>query len=167
FEGIDGSGITTQADMLKRWFVKHGRMVFLTKEPTNGPAGAVIQLVLSKRLLAAKNRMSSSRDKTEGLHPATIALLFAADRIDHLTGDVQPMLEKGVTVITDRYWLSSFAYQSVDLDLEWVRSINSKAIRPDLSIYFDIPIEPAQMRRDQARWHQELFEDETLRLVRQ
>lgn len=168
FEGIDGSGLTTQADLLKRWLDKQGRMSYLTKEPTDGPAGAIIRLALSHRLLAARNRMRSAPTQVEGLHPATIALLFAADRVDHVTGDVIPMLEKGVTVISDRYWLSSFAYQSVDLDLSWVRQINFMARAPDLTIFLDIPVEIARKRIDAHRWHVELFEDlDKLTVVRE
>ncbi len=158
-EGIDGSGLTTQADLLKRWLEKQGRMTYLTKEPTDGPAGAIIRLTLSRRLIGARSRLNSSASQSIGLDPATIALLFAADRIDHLTGDVRPKLDKGINVICDRYWLSSFAYQAVDLDLEWVRQINSKAITPDLTIFLDIPVEIARKRIDTHRWHVELFED--------
>jgi len=167
FEGIDGSGLTTQVDLLRRALDKQGWMSFLTKEPTDGPAGGIIRLVLRHRLLAARNRMTASRSKAggpqqiepEGLNPATVALLFAADRMDHLSGDVIPMLEQGVTVITDRYWLSSFAYQTAgDLELDWVRQINSKALRPDLTLFFDVPVGVARKRIDANRWHAELYE---------
>jgi dTMP kinase len=165
-EGVDGSGLTTQVDLLKRDLDKQGWMSYLTKEPTDGPAGAIIRLVLRHRLLAAKNRMTSSRSRSdsdgqqlEGLNPATVALLFAADRMDHLTGDIIPMLEKGVTVVSDRYWLSSFAYQTAsNLELNWIREINSKAIRPDLTLFFDVPVEIARKRIDANRWHAELYE---------
>lgn len=88
-----------------------------------------------------------------------MALLFAADRMDHVITDIQPKLDKGISVIADRYWLSSFAYQTVELELEWVRQINSRALSPDLTIFLDVPVEIAKKRMDAQRWHVELFEE--------
>ncbi len=159
FEGIDGSGLTTQAERLKGWFDKQNRLAYLTKEPTDGPAGAIIRLALSKRLLSPRNRINTSDQDLSSLDAATMALLFAADRMDHVITDIQPKLDKGISVIADRYWLSSFAYQTVELELEWVRQINSRALSPDLTIFLDVPVEIAKKRMDAQRWHVELFEE--------
>src|SRR5713101_4941427 len=92
FEGIDGSGLTTQAELLRKFFDKLNRLSYLTKEPTDGPAGAIIRLALSKRLLSPRNRINASHQDFCDLDGATIALLFAADRMDHLVTDIIPKL---------------------------------------------------------------------------
>lgn len=153
FEGIDGSGLTTQAGFLRGWIESQGRECYLTKEPSDGPAGSVIRLVLANRL---------------SLGPEALALLFAADRVDHLTTDVVPKLSAGVNVISDRYYLSSFAYQSLDCDLPWLYDINRLATTPDLTILINTPPEISVKRIQRNRWHVELFEDvSTLERVRQ
>lgn len=144
FEGIDGSGLTTQAELVKKYLEKEGWVVYLTKEPTDGPSGAQIRLALAKRV---------------NISPEALALLFAADRMDHLNEDIIPKIESGVTVLCDRYYLSSFAYQLVDMDIEWLRQINSKCIKPDLTILFEIPPLISQRRMKQQRWHVELYEE--------
>lgn len=154
-EGVDGSGITTQASLLKTWLEEneaiYGR-TFFTKEPTDGPAGGQIRLALSKRLKPLDERM--------------MALLFAADRIDHLycTGEneqnsgIAAKLAKGINVVSDRYYLSSFAYQSLEVDLTWLRQINAFCIKPDLTILLQLPISESVERRSRARFHEELYE---------
>lgn len=145
FEGIDGSGLTTQALLLKNWLQDKGYETYLTKEPTDGPAGLQIRLALSGRL---------------SLTPETLALLFAADRMDHLQNDIIPKIENGVIVICDRYFLSSYAYQSLDLELEWVERINSKCMFPDLIFILDAPVLVCRRRMQKQRWHIELYEEE-------
>ena len=159
FEGIDGSGLTTQAELLKKWLDKQSSFPYLTKEPSDGPVGALIRLALSKRLLSPRNRINAAFQELSSLDSGTMALLFAADRMDHLVTDILPKLDNGITVIADRYWLSSFAYQTVDLDLDWVREINSKCQPPDLTIFLDVPVEMAKKRMVAQRWHVELYED--------
>ena len=104
-EGIDGSGKSTQAEMLGRWHRDRGLPVLVTHEPTFGPIGSVIHQVLTNRLVV--------RGITGPRFPAwtTMALLFAADRLDHLESEILPNLLDGVTVISDRYYLSNIAYQ--------------------------------------------------------
>lgn len=145
FEGIDGAGLTTQSSILKNWLDEQGLAAFSTKEPTDGPIGGTIRLALSKRLT---------------MKPAALALSFAADRMDHLETEIIPKIEKGVIVISDRYYLSSFAYQMLDLDLQWIRQLNSKALKPDLTILLDVPAGVSQWRMKRMRWHVELFEEE-------
>jgi dTMP kinase len=167
-EGIDGAGVTTQAELLQRKleddilpFIKedveygNGPHTHLTKEPTDGPAGGQIRVALSERL---------------ELDTETLALFFATDRRDHVEREIEPMLEDGYIVIADRYYLSSYAYQldGVGGDLEWLRAINSKSISPDLTILLDVEVDTSERRRDQSRLTEELTEDrETLETVRE
>lgn len=161
FEGIDGSGISTQADLLRNSLLAEGRECYLTKEPTDGPAGAMIRLALAKRL-------SYGSVRAAGLDQVTLAMLFGADRMDHLTTDILPKIEQGVNVIVDRYYLSSFAYQGLDIDLGWLRTLNHFARVPDLTIIVDTPAQIAVKRMQRQRWHVELYEDaDKLEQVRQ
>ena len=100
---------------------------------------------------------------------ATMALLFAADRLDHLDSLIVRNLMDGVTVISDRFDLSSIAYQSItsaaEVDpsvVEWVQTINGRARRPDLTIVLDVRPEIAARRREQRSYSTELYEDSVL-----
>ncbi|MFZ5925475.1 MAG: dTMP kinase, partial [Bacillota bacterium] len=154
-EGIDGSGVTTEAHKLKEYVTtKLNLPVHLTKEPTDGPVGGLIRTILARRVGAP-----SRNGKFESVDPRCLALLFAADRVDHLETDIRPKLEGGVVVICDRYYLSSLAYQSLNVERRWLEQINSKCITPDLTIYLQVPPLVAERRRNQARWHVELYEE--------
>jgi dTMP kinase len=87
-----------------------------------------------------------------------MALLFAADRTDHIAQQVLPVLEQGITVISDRYVLSSIAYQGLELDAEFVESINRAAPAPDVTLFLDVPPKVAQQRRHAARSREELYD---------
>jgi dTMP kinase len=97
-----------------------------------------------------------------------MALLFAADRVDHLDAEVIPNLMDGVTVITDRYDYSSVAYQSLTAGgnrediITWVRTLNAQARRPDLTLVLDVDPENAANRRQTRSGSRELFEEEEL-----
>ena len=96
-----------------------------------------------------------------------MALFFAADRMDHLNNEVIPKLRDGIHVIADRYYHSSFAYQSVELDLDWIRKINEHALVPDITFFLDVPPPVCIQRMHAQRWHVELYEDlATLEKVR-
>lgn len=156
-EGIDGSGSTTHAKRLGDALADAGNDVRLTAEPTQGPVGSLIRQVLQHRVVMPGGNGSRS------FAWSTMALLFAADRLDHLHSYVLPALEQGAVVITDRYDLSSLAYQSVTAPggvdvLPWIRSLNARAIRPDLTIVLDVPPEVAAERRKQRGALEELFE---------
>jgi len=164
FEGLDGSGQTTQAQLLTKWFgEKRGQLAYYTKEPTDGPVGALLKLSLSKRLVSAR-----SNQKQEPIDEITMALFFAADRQDHLANDIVPKLKSGIHVIADRYYLSSLAYQSMRADYQWIKEINKHAIRPDLTIFLEAPAAICVKRMQAQRWHVELYEDlTTLEAVQQ
>ncbi len=130
FEGIDGAGKTLQARLLRDRLVREGYKVWLTEEPTKGVIGAVL------------------RDFVEGrisLREETVALLFAADRLEHLR-EIEKALSDNVYVISDRYLLSSLAYQGSKLPISWVKEINRFARLPDLVVLLDLPPEVAYSR---------------------
>lgn len=149
FEGIDGSGKTTQAALLAERLRQEGIHCYTTMEPTGAPVGSLIRQILSGRI------------KTDN---RVIAGLFVADRLDHLLNEVDGILAKineGTTVITDRYYFSSYAYQGVDLPLEWVIKANEQSsaiLRPTLNIFIDLEPALALERIAENRFHQELFE---------
>ena len=165
-EGIDGCGTTTQAALLGKWHREHGLPVLVTHEPTDGPIGSVIHQILTNRVVVPG---------FAGVHApswTTMALLFAADRLDHLESTIHPNLRDGVTVISDRYDLSSLAYQSVaesvdtaSPEVDWVRVLNSKARRPDLTIVLDVAHEVAARRREERAWTAQLYEENSLQEI--
>lgn len=160
-EGIDGSGSTTHSKLLGKALKKRGLGVRLTCEPTSGPIGGLIRQVLQKRL-------SVPGDKgPRGFSWSTMALLFAADRLDHIDSEIVPALRAGIWVISDRYDLSSLAYQSVTAPspesvLPWIRHLNAHALRPDLTVVLDVPAEIAAERRGSRGSTEELFEHHEL-----
>ncbi len=162
-EGTDGSGVSTQSERLEKKLRDEGREVYLTKEPTDGPAGAMIRLALAGRLVHPKDVA-----ELQTFEPHTLALLFAADRMDHLYTDIIPKLAIGVTVISDRYYLSSYAFQGLDVDVEWLQKINSHCLRPDLTVFLNVDAAICYKRMQRRRWHVELFEEQAkLEEVRQ
>ncbi len=151
FEGIDGAGTTTQTKLLADALEKKGVPVVRTFEPSAGPVGKLIKEFLQARLDFNTEAGDFSREKT-------LALLFAADRLHHLANTVNPELLKGTHVVSDRYVLSSLAYQSVDAPAEWVAQINSLAREPDLYIFLRIGIGDALARIGGRGDERELFE---------
>jgi dTMP kinase len=146
FEGLDGSGLSTQTSILKKKLEYKGYKVYSTKEPTDGLIGSLIRSVLRKELI---------------IDAKTLALLFAADRIYHLN-TVSEMLNRGIIVISDRYRLSSYAFQSIDVEIEWLRKINEESITPDLTFIIDVPATVCIRRIEEQRFHTELYEEEEL-----
>jgi dTMP kinase len=153
FEGIDGAGTTTQMERLVTWLRRRGELAEATAEPTTGPIGTMIRQILGGRLVS-----KPSGGDPAGVDRATIALLFAADRIDHLQNEIEPHLAAGRHVICDRYVLSSMAYQGVDVDLKFVRAINVKAPPPDLTLFIKVSAEVAMQRIATSRPDRDLFE---------
>jgi len=156
-EGIDGCGSTTHAKLLAKAIKSRGPEVVLTCEPSTGPIGSLIRQVLQRRLFVP--------DATGPRNFAwsTMALLFAADRMDHLDSTVAPALRAGSVVVSDRYDLSSLAYQSVTAHngpeaIPWIRELNSQALRPDVTIVIDVPAEVAEERRRLRGGVEEMFE---------
>ena len=132
-EGIDGAGTSTQTRALAQRLIDDlGERVHMTCEPSRGPIGRMIREQLSAGAGA--------------LNAETLALLFAADRLDHYKREILPALEGGRVVISDRYVLSSLVYQSLECPAEWVETINARAPWPDLCVLVDLPWEEALAR---------------------
>ena len=150
-EGIDGSGKSTQLQLLLERLGARGVEGCGTREPSDGPVGAMVRQILTGRVTADHR---------------VIAGLFAADRLDHLVNRRDGILEQvrsGVTVVTDRYYFSSYAYHSVDVDMDWVidsNRLSAELLRPDATIFLDVPVRRALERIGQNRSHTELFEKE-------
>ena len=151
-EGIDGSGTTTQAQLLQEWLSGLGYPAILTREPSDGPIGSLLRNALSGRIRLPEAAGSAP------LTPETVALLFAADRLDHHRSKIQPALDKGLWVISDRYLDSSLAYQGALLSPDWVEAINRFAPPPDLTIYLDVDVDVALCRIAATRVGTEMFE---------
>ena len=158
-EGIDGAGKSTQLKRLSQRLSALGVRCYETREPTDSPIGSLVHQIMTGRI-EADNRV--------------IASLCAADRVDHLlnrTDGIAQKLDDGITVLTDRYCFSSYAYQGVDMDLDWVIEANrlsAEIVRPTLTVFLDIPVSTALERLARGRFHAELFEkEERLRRVRE
>lgn len=151
-EGIDGAGTTTQAKLLGDRLRLAGRRVHVTSEPSGGAIGALVRQVLSGRL---RGRAPDGPFDAEAL-----ALLFAADRLDHARTEILPALEQGIDVVSDRYTLSSLAYQSLTTgDARWVEEINAHAPAPDVTILLKVPAAVAFARRAAASHSREIYEE--------
>lgn len=160
-EGLDGAGTTTQAERIAAALRQQGEQVVVTRQPSDGPIGHQLRMALSGRLGLPHGRGPLTED--------TLGLLFAADRLDHLASVVEPAIERGQIVICDRYVLSSLAYQGSALPMAWVDSINSRARRPDLTLFLEVAVNVASRRRAARGGDAELFEadDRQQRIARQ
>lgn len=158
FEGIDGSGKSTQIQFLKSRIEAAGEACYHTLEPSGGPVGSLLRQYLSGRMKADEY---------------TLAALFAADRLDHLhntTDGICSKIEQGIHVICDRYVLSNYAYQGVRVPMTWIMQLNQAALdslRPDCHIFIDVSPETAMKRMARERFHADLYEtEERLKEVR-
>ena len=151
FEGLDGSGKSTQIAPLAKKLEEAGLKVYTTAEPTGSRIGLMIRDIF-KHKMEADHR--------------TIAALYAADRLEHLLNKkdgIIKKLEEGCTVITDRYYFSSYAYHGTHMDMNWVINLNSLSadmLRPDLNVFIDVPIDVCVQRLNKGRKLTELYEDE-------
>ena len=131
-EGLDGAGGTTQCRLLQSWLERQGYTVVSTSEPTNRPIGKFIRSIL--------------QDPHSKVGDEVLSYLFAADRQDHLDGRVRPALAKGEVVISDRYYHSSLAYQSLSLDFDFVAQLNGTFPTPDVTIFLSLEPETSFAR---------------------
>jgi dTMP kinase len=154
-EGIDGAGTTTQAAKLADSLRSARVTVRVTREPSDGPIGTLVRQVLTGRIIAPSG-------KAPGW--TTMALLFAADRMDHVEAEIEPFVSSGGVMISDRYDASSLGYQSVmsgtggQEAIEWIRLLNRHALRPDLTIVLDVGADVAAARRDARGDAAQLYE---------
>ena len=148
-EGLDGAGTTTQARRLVEHLRAKGGKAHLTREPSDGPVGQLIRQMLT----------GGHAIPGQSISQGTFGLLFAADRLDHLQREVDVQLAAGATVVSDRYYHSSLAYQGTGADRDWITMLNARARKPDLTIFLQVRPEVAAKRRADAGRVQELFED--------
>lgn len=149
FEGIDGSGKSTQIQLLADRLRQRDISYYMTMEPTYSPIGSVVHQILAGRV------------KTDN---RVLAALCAADRLDHLLNETDGIAGKvsdGYTVLSDRYYFSSYAYQGVDMSMDWIIHTNEQSsaiLKPTVHIFIDIDADTAMERITKNRFHQELFE---------
>ena len=149
FEGIDGSGKSTQIKNISRHLKTLDYGVYSTFEPTDGPIGLLIRQMLSGKVATDQR---------------TIASLFAADRTDHLVNKVNGIRKKkdqGEVVLCDRYYFSSYAYHAQYIDMEWVihvNSLNAEILRPDVTIFIDVDPKVCLERIKSSRSEFEMYE---------
>ncbi|MBI2085267.1 MAG: dTMP kinase [Candidatus Aenigmarchaeota archaeon] len=152
-EGCDGSGLSTQTKMLCEWLRSKGKEVLQTKEPTENFIGKTIRSVLRKEITTDQK---------------TLQLLFCADRAHHLESEIIPALEQNKIVVTDRYIMSTIAFGSLNEDAEWLKKLNEKFRKPDLTIIIDVPEDISINRIKSSRPKIELFEEkEKLKKIRE
>ena len=150
FEGVDGAGKSTQLEWVRDFLSEHDVAVTVTREPGGTPLGEKLREILL--------------NDNDGMHPETEALLMFAARREHLEQVIAPALARGDTVLCDRFSDASFAYQGggsgVDrAKLEVLEHWVHPDIQPDLTLYFDLPIEVARQRVSSLR-HPDRFERE-------
>lgn len=132
-EGLDGCGKTTQTKLLVERLRRRSHDAVYTAEPSRGKIGKFIK----QYCLHGGKRVSNVVE----------ALLFAADRLEHVEKEVVPALDAGKLVVSDRYVYSSLAYQGASgLSLEWIEKINEHATRPNLAIFIDVEPETVVKR---------------------
>ena len=149
FEGIDGSGKSTQIKKISKRITACDYKAYLTFEPTDGPIGSLIRQMLSGELETDQR---------------TIASLFAADRTDHLVNKkngIRRKVDQGEIVLCDRYYFSSYAYHAQHIDMKWVihaNSLNAEILRPDLTVFIDVDPETCFERIKARRSNFEMYE---------
>ena len=144
FEGLDGSGSSTQSRLLAERLEKKGQPCLLTKEPTSdSPIGKLIREILQHKWSAS---------------PEGLQLLFSADRAEHLKNEIEPALEGGQTVITDRYLFSTLAYGGMNVDMKWLKELNKHFRLPDITFLFKLAPEECIKRIAGRGSDFELFE---------
>lgn len=149
FEGIDGSGKSTQINLLKEMFEKYGREVLVESEPTNNPVGKLIQDVMAGKITLANK---------------SIAALFLADRLEHISNPINGLnqkLKNGYNIIASRYYFSSYAFQSDAVPLKWLVESNElckSLLKADFTFYLNIDPNLSFERVIKRGKHLELFE---------
>ena len=142
-EGIDGSGKSTQLDLLHKWLVSEGYLVVFT-EWNSSP-------------LVRRTTQRGKRDRL--LTPLTFSLIHAADLADRMERQVIPALKAGAIVLADRYIYTAFARDGArGLAAQWVRRVYNFAVRPTVAFYFKVPLDEALQRilvgRPELKWYE-------------
>lgn len=149
FEGIDGSGKSTHSRLLCERLQAENLPMYKTFEPTDSEIGKMIRNIIT------------GQQKTD---PRTLAGLFVADRLNHILNDengMKKILNEGKNIISDRYYFSSYAYHSLDMDMDWViaaNSLSASMLKPTLNIFIDVAPEICMERISKNRLGLDLFE---------
>ena len=153
FEGIDGSGKSTQIELLENRLAAMGLSVYKTFEPTRGPIGALLRRILTGEAEAG---------------PHAVAHLFAADRTEHILHKeygIRNKVDQGTIVLCDRYYFSSFAYHAREMDMQRVIDLNAynmELLKPTVNVFIDVDPAVSFKRLQKCRPRLELFETETI-----
>ena len=151
-EGIDGSGKSTQAELLNNNLIDRGEKSVISPEPSSGIIGNLIRQTLKKRVFFTTNKK---------LFDEQMAYLFAADRHDHLYNDIDgvyKLIDDGFYVISTRYYFSSLAYNcQTPEQFSFISKLNHQFPPPDMTIYLDIPVE-VSLNRTKDRSLKEIYE---------
>lgn len=146
FEGIDGSGKTTQINKLYKKLIDQNIKIHITSEPTNNFIGKIIQdIIINKK----------------EVNQHTISALFLADRLEHILNPKYGMLyylKSNISIICDRYYFSSYAYNSINVNQKWIIDCNQKCkelLKPDLIIFFDISLQESLVRIEKRKKNNE------------
>lgn len=143
FEGLDGSGRSTQLTLLKEYCVQHQLDPLFTYEPTDSEIGALVRRALQKKWETGFDALQ---------------LLFSADRAHHLKMEIEPALLSGKNVFCDRYVGSTLAFGGVHVNLGWLQEINKRFRQPDLTLFFDVSAKVCLERIVKRGGAPELFE---------
>lgn len=152
-EGLDGSGKSTQAKLIKEYLEKLGRQCHVTKEPTDwSEPGKRARAIIQKEIKAP---------------PEDLQGFMAQDRKEHLQKEITPNLQKGIDVISDRYFFSTIAYGSLDCSPKWLKSLNSGFPIPDITLFIDTNTKTCIKRMESRGKKLDLFEtEEKLKKIR-
>ena len=148
-EGADGSGKTTQIEILKKRFKDLRLKIMDTHEPSDGPVGMLIRNIMKDRI------------QTD---PSTVAALFIADRLDHINNPINGMknrLKEGYNIICSRYYFSNFAFQSEYVPIDWLVNCNSLCksyLKPDIIFYLSVDPVACSNRLTNGRVDIEIYE---------
>lgn len=147
FEGLDGSGQSTQSKLLKDYLEGKERRVVLTKEPTkDSRAGREIFEIVANKKKSFSKRLQE---------------LFSEDRRSHVENVIEPALQKGLTVISDRYFFSTFAYGDAEgVDLKYLYDLNKEFPLPDIVFFLNVSPEIALVRIKKRNKERAIFETE-------
>ena len=148
-EGADGAGTTTQAVRVAAWLEARGEPAHVTQKPSAGPIGKLAREILRG---SAPSEIGWQR----------LALLFAADRLDHYESEIAPKLDEGAHVISDRYLLSSLVYQGLHAPLGWIETLNQYAPAPDVTLVLDVDADEAWERQARRGGAREVYDEREL-----
>ncbi len=146
FEGLGGAGVSNQAALLAAALKHDGYRVTRTEEPTNHLIGGLIRSGLTHEWQIA---------------PDALQLLFAADRAQHIVSEIEPALEAGRIVISNRYALSGIAYGAVAVgDEDWLLTVNNRFIQPDITFLINVSPKMCAKRLKEQHYEVELYREE-------